>query len=213
MNVVFVLWGEKYNASQLQKLYDSVKQYGPTYNYHCFTDQSIDIKGLNIIPIDPKLHLHGVWNKLYMFAEIFPLTGKTFYFDIDTVIQGDPFKVDVDWEKLNLIYSHFKDDDLLRLTNYDVKINSSVMAWDNSNKDINSMWSHFETSGYRDYFLRKYAGIDRYIIHEGFKNLLRFFPADYTWSYKYEEEKSSPIVTFEELNFADIDFIPSSKDN
>lgn len=213
MNVIFVLWGTKYNSSQLEKLYNDVKQYRPNYNYYCFTDQSIDIYGLNIIPIPADLYLSGVWNKLYMFNKEFPISGKTWYFDIDTVIQSDPFKVDVDWKKINLLYSHFKDDDLLRLTNYDVKINSSVLAWNSDNSEFHTLWEHFQESGYRDYFMRKYAGIDRYIIHENFKDYLAFFPNDYTRSYKYENEKDAPVITFEELDFGHIDFEQELKVN
>ena len=64
-----------------------------------------------------------------MFSKTFPVYGKMWYFDIDVVVRGNPFIKDVQWDKLNLLYSHFKSDDLIRLTNYDVKINSSVMAW------------------------------------------------------------------------------------
>ena len=206
MNVIFVLWGEKYNSSQLEKLYNEVKQYGPDYSYYCFTDQDIKIDGLNIIPIPKNLYLHGVWNKLYMFSEEFPISGKTWYFDIDIVVKNNPFHEKVQWDKLNLIYSHFKSDDIIRLTNYDVKINSSVMAWDTNNLEIKKMWKHFNESGYRDYFLRKYAGIDRYIVHEDFNNSLSFFSSDYTKSYKYEENWDAPIITFEELDFGSSDF-------
>lgn len=213
MNIIFVLWGEKYNTSQLEKLYNDIKQYGPEYDYYCFTDQSINIDGLNIIPISSDLYLPDVWNKLYMFSPDFPLYGKTWYFDIDTIVQGNPFDVEVEWEYLNLLYSHFKDDDMIRLTNFDVKINSSIMAWDANNIELHKLWIHFEKSGYRDYFLRKYKGIDRYIIHEDFKDILRFFPFDYVWSYKYEEKKEAPIITFEELDFGNIDFESRIKTN
>lgn len=205
MNVVFVLWGNKYNVAQVEKLYNDIKQYKPKFNYYCFTDQQINIDGLNVIPI-PELYLPDVWNKLYMFSKEFPINGKTFYFDIDTVIQDNPFKVKVNWNKLNLLYSHFKDNDLIRLTNYDVKINSSVIAWDTNNSDLQNIWNYFETSGLRDYFMRKYEGIDRYIVHEGFEDYLEFFPSNYTWSYKYENEKPAPVVTFEELDFGLVDF-------
>ena len=213
MNVIFVLWGTKYNSDQLELIFSELKQYGPDHSYYCFTDQDINIPGINVIPIPPKLHLFGVWNKLHMFAKEFPLEGKTMYFDIDTVIVDNPFKQNIDWNYLNIIYNRDKDDDLIRLTNYDVKINSSVMAWDRDNEATHELWNHFEHSGLRDYFLRKYVGIDRFIVHEGFTHLLNYWPADFTWSYKYQEQHEAPIVTFEELDFGSGDFRQRLKAN
>lgn len=204
MNVLFVLWGKKYNSEQVETLYHSLKKFGPEYNYYCFTDQDVNIEGLNVIKIPKNLYLPGVWNKLYMFSKKFKVRGKIYYFDIDVAILENPFKIDVNWEKLNLIYSSHKK--IKKNTiGYDVNINSSVMAWDNDNLSIRRLWNHFDKSGYSDYFLRKYAGIDRYIVHEDFEDLLDFFPLDYTKSFKYEKEKEAPIVTFEELDFGSID--------
>ena len=205
MNIIFVLWGTKYSPDQVEELYLEIKQYYPEYDYYCFTDQLMHIDGLDIIPIQKDLNLYGVWNKLYMFSSQFPLAGRTVFFDIDVVVRGDPFKnINFDWNKVNIIYNHKKDDDLIRLTNYDVKINSSVIAW---NRDLHhDIWDKFENSGYRDYFLRKYKGIDRYLMHEGFYQSLNAIDESCTYSYKYDEENNAPIVTFEELDFGSSDF-------
>ena len=200
MNVIFVLWGKKYTAPELEILYNKIKQYKPEYNYYCFTDQDIKIDGLNIIPIPKDLYLQGVWNKLYMFSEQFPVSGKVWYFDIDIVVKDNPFLEKVEWDKLSLIYSSHKKI-IPNSIGYDVNINSSVMTWDTKNKKIQEIWKRFVNSGYRDYFLRKYAGIDRYIVHEGFEDLLSFFPSDYTKSHKYDKDANAPIITYEELNF------------
>ena len=199
MNVMFVLWGKKYTVPQLEILYNTVKQYKPKYNYYCFTDQDIKIDGLNIIPIQD-LYLPGVWNKLYMFSNPLGISGKIWYFDIDIVVKDNPFIEEVDWDKLNLIYSHHKKI-IPNTVGYDVNINSSVMAWQAENNEISKIWEHFINSGYRDYFLRKYAGIDRYIVHEGYTDLLSYFPSDYTKSHKYDKDADAPIITYEELDF------------
>jgi hypothetical protein len=212
MNVIFVLWGTKYNRSHVEDLYNQLKQYGPQETYYCFTDQHLNIPGIQDINIDPNLHLHGVWNKLYMFSKDFPVKGRLMFFDLDTIIQGNPFDVDIDWDKLNIVDCHWKDPSLVRITNNDVLINSSVIACDNNNPNIHGMWDHFQESGYRDYFLRKYVGIDRFIVHEGFGELIKLLPQDYILSYKYEDHsKGSPVVTFEEVDFGLANFIPNSK--
>ena len=85
---------------------------------------------------------------------------------------------------------------MIRPTNYDVTINSSVMFFDNSQPAINEIWNHFANSGLRDYFLRKYVGIDRYIQHEEF----RTHPLQISTSWKYDEVHNRPLVTFEEVD-------------
>jgi hypothetical protein len=213
MNVLFVLWGTKYNRSHVENLYNQLKQYGrDDFKYYCFTDQQLDIVGITEIPIDPKLHLHGVWNKLYMFSRDFPVSGDIMYFDLDTIIQDNPFNVGINFDKLTVVDCHWKSPSIVRITNNDVLINSSVLAWNSNNPDIHHIWDHFQLSGYRDYFLRKYVGIDRYLVHEGYDVLFDKLPHDYILSYKHEDHsKGSPVVTFEEVDFGSVDFIPNTK--
>jgi len=45
---------------------------------------------------------------------------------------------------------------------YDVLINSSIITW--TAGEQNHIWEHF-LSG-KDYFMRKYVGIDRFLVHE-----------------------------------------------
>ena len=53
----------------------------------------------------------------------------------------------------------------------------------------------------KDYFLRKYKGIDRYIVHE--KYSYETFPHTYIQSYKYQKEidYEPAIMTYEEVDF------------
>ena len=84
-----------------------------------------------------------------------------------------------------------------RSTNYDVRIASGVITWTAGNHT--GMWESFMAN--KDYYLRKYKGIDRYIAHEGYS--YNTFPHTYIQSYKYQQEINyePAIMTYEEVNF------------
>ena len=204
MNIIFVKWGSKYSSEDVNTLYKSLVR--EDYDYYCYTDDPSGIDpNINIILIPSKPALKVWWNKLYMFNKDFPLKGKTVFFDLDVYIRSDPWIIleSIDWQKLTLIdcsyKTHVTDD---RKHHFDVKINSSIAVWDADNPYIHSIWDKFY-SPQKDYYLRKYAGIDRFIVHEGF---------DYTTlnpeliqSYKYTSNETAPIVTFEEVDYGSQD--------
>lgn len=218
VNVIFVNFGTKYTPKQVNNLHNSLKLYDRGYKFHVYTDSPLSNivdynSDLNIIkPLKPSLPKW--WNKLAMFSKNFPVKGKVIYFDIDTFIQGDPFYIldSVDWNKLTMVDCHWKSKDLVRLTNLDVTVNSSVLTFDNTKASIQGLWDHFILSGLKDYFLRKYVGIDRYLMHEPFdKQLFDTFPHDFILSYKYENHtKSAPVITCEEMDFGSINPISVS---
>ena len=206
MNIIFVKWGTKYSSDHVINLYNSLKNYDyPNHYYYCYTDRDADVlinAGLRTIPIPEKPSLKKWWNKLKMFDKDFPLVGKNLYFDLDIKINSDPFDIikQINWNKLTVIDCHWKKSNLYkRLSNYDVDINSSMLAWHSKSTSVHEMWNHFYNSGYKDYFLRKYVGIDRYIVHEDFE--YNTFPHDFIQSYKYEPNKKAPVTTFEEVKF------------
>ena len=200
MNIIFVKWGTKYSSEDVNILYKSLVR--EDFDYYCYTDDPSGIDpNINIIPIPAKPALKVWWNKLYMFNKDFPLSGKTIFFDLDIYIRSDPWKIldKIDWNNLTLVdcsYKTYVTDD--RKHHFDVKINSSVAAWNTDNSNIHSIWNKFYTNK-RDYYLRKYAGIDRFIVHEGF-NYTTFNP-DLIQSYKYSNNITAPIVTFEEVDY------------
>jgi hypothetical protein len=201
--------GTKYVPQQVNALFESLIQYRPDYQYHCYTD-AIDVSmfdsRINIIPVISKPKLVGVWNKLAMFSNKFPIRGRIMYFDLDTLVVGNPFNVDIDWDKFTMVDCHWKPQSIIRSSNYDVTFNSSMLAWDTESEIVSQFWDHFIYSGQKDYFLRKYVGIDRYLKHEYFdKDDFAYFPHDYIQSYKYEQYKQAPVITFEELDFGSID--------
>ncbi len=212
-NVVFVKWGDKYSSDHVINLYKSLFKYNSECNYYCLTDSDADTlieHNIKTISLSHKPALKKWWNKLKMFDKNLPvnnltphaLVGKCLYFDLDIKINSDPFLVldQINWDKLTMIDCHWKQSDLYhRLSNYDVNVNSSVLAWDTEQSNAEEIWDHFIDSGYKDYFLRKYVGIDRYIVHEDFS--YNTFPQDFIQSYKYEKNKIAPVTTFEEVDF------------
>lgn len=48
---------------------------------------------------------------------------------------------------------------------YDVHINSSIITW--TAAEQSHIWEYFLSN--RDYFMRKYVGIDRFLVHEKFE--------------------------------------------
>lgn len=213
INVIFVMVGNKYTPQHVIQLHQQLVKYGPDHKYYVCTDRpNADFGSIEVIHIPPKHHLFTVWNKLWMFSDEFPVKGPCLYFDLDTIIRKDPFDVeiptdDVDRPFLRMVDCHWKYPSIVRLTNYDVLCNSSVLAWNSNNPWIHNIWNHFQTSGQRDYFVKKYVGIDRYLVHEcPGPDSICYFPRDYIRSHKYElPNKDAPVVTFEEVNFGLID--------
>ena len=209
MNIVFVKWGTKYPSEDVNILYDSLKKYCD-YSFYCYTDDPTGIDShVNIIDIPSKPALKVWWNKLPMFNKDFPLHGKTIFFDLDVYIRSSPLLLLLpsDWSKLTLIdcrpWKDIINTDGNYSTRYDVTMNSTVITWDADNPEIHKMWDHFNGSQ-KDYFLRKYKGIDRFIQHEGFS--YNTFPIELIQSYKYQLEDeyiNQPIVTFEEVDYGD----------
>lgn len=202
MNVIFVKWGTKYSSAYVNKL---VRKLYPTFDkFYCFTDDPEGIDSyVNIIPIPKDLHLKKWWNKLYMFSADFPLSGPTLFFDLDIRINKNPAKhfVDVNWDALTVVGAWHKMDNEVysRPQNYDVTMHSSVIAWNADNEKIHAIWDHFNT-GQRDYYLRKYKGIDRFITHEEFEYEL--FPEELTRSEKYEHDIAERVITtFEDCEY------------
>jgi hypothetical protein len=80
------------------------------------------------------------------------------------------------------------------------------MMWDASNLEMQEYWNHFN-GGFRDYFMRKYTGIDRYIVHEDFDYFI--FDHEYIQSKKYQPKVNYEpcVLTFEEIDVGINDLI------
>ena len=150
MNVIFVKFGTKYNADHVNRLARKLEDVGRLY---CYTDDSegVDDRLVECVePVGPKLK--GVWNKLTLFAPFFPIQNETLYVDLDTTVNYLPITAIANHrhqyggigEKLHLIHNPQKTK-MIRASNYDVDINSSVMLFDNRTDGIHEIWNHFNT--------------------------------------------------------------------
>lgn len=180
MNIIFVKWGTKYSSDDVNKLYKSLSQFADNI-FYCYTEDSSNINSnINIIDIPSKPALKKWWNKLAMFNKDFPIQGNNMFFDLDLNINSNPFYVldKVNWDTLTMVSR----EDKINMLNhsdhhFNVSVNSSVLCWNSNNKKIHEIWNKFINSGLKDYYLRKYVGIDRYIVHEEFEHST--FPFDY----------------------------------
>ena len=163
-SIIFVKHGDKYSALHVNRLFKQLMKYYPAAEYFCYTEnkQHIDAR-INIIPILKKPSLRLWWNKLAMFSDKFPVEGKCLFFDLDMDIKRDPSEY-IKWDGLTILNSYWKKNMYFDKHAYDVKINSSVITWTANQQS--HIWNHFMSN--RDYFMRKYKGIDRFLVHENF---------------------------------------------
>jgi|TARA_R110000744_G_scaffold229985_1_gene348133 hypothetical protein len=199
-NVICVKFGTKYDESYVRKLYQDIRDKTESeFNFYCYTDRwDGPSNGISLILPLGKPTLKRVWNKLRLFDPAMPISQhKTYFFDLDVKILKDPLIDLDDWSKITIVDSHWKVGKLYnRLSNYDVKINSSVIAW--IPMDTEDIWDHFNT-GLRDYYMRKYVGIDRFIVHEDIE--YNTFNHSYIQSKKYQPnvDYDASVLTFEEI--------------
>ena len=162
LNIIFVKHGDKYRSGHVNRLYDQLIEFYPDANYFCYTENATGVDArINIIDCFEKPKLKYWWNKLAMFSKDFPVKGKCLYFDLDMDIKRDPSDF-IAWDGLTIIRDYWKDDLYHAPHAYDVHINSSIITWIAGTQDF--IWQHFLTN--KDYFMRKYPGIDRFIVHE-----------------------------------------------
>tara|TARA_B110000259_G_C13978023_1_gene387498 strand:+ start:76 stop:684 length:609 start_codon:yes stop_codon:yes gene_type:complete len=160
-NIIFVKHGDKYSAEHVNRLFEQLHNYYPWANYYCYTDKPEGVLA-ECIPCFKKPSLKFWWNKLAMFSKDFPVTGTCLYFDLDMDIKEDPSSF-INWDGLTILKDYWKDDLYMAPHAYDVHINSSVITW--TAGEQTHIWEHFMSN--KDYFMRKYPGIDRFLVHEG----------------------------------------------
>lgn len=162
LNIIFVKHGDKYQSGHVNRLYDQLIEFYPYANYFCYTENATGVDArINIIDCFKKPKLKYWWNKLAMFSKDFPVKGKCLYFDLDMDVKEDPSSL-ITWDGLTVIRDYWKDDLYHAPHAYDVHINSSIITWIAGEQ--HHVWEHFLTN--KDYFMRKYPGIDRFLVHE-----------------------------------------------
>tara|TARA_B110000259_G_scaffold187994_1_gene244371 strand:- start:89 stop:682 length:594 start_codon:yes stop_codon:yes gene_type:complete len=159
-NIIFVKHGDKYNAKHVNRLLEQLHDYYPGVNYYCYTDNPEGVLA-ECIPCFEKPSLKFWWNKLAMFSKDFPVKGRCLYFDLDMDIKSDPSQY-INWDGLTILDAYWKKDMYMAPHAYDVSINSSIITWVAGEQD--HIWEKFMSN--RDYYMRKYPGIDRFLVHE-----------------------------------------------
>tara|TARA_B100001059_G_scaffold13892_1_gene11234 strand:- start:711 stop:1337 length:627 start_codon:yes stop_codon:yes gene_type:complete len=208
MNIITVKFGTKYGPEFVNKIYNDIKDQLKLDKFYCYTDDSYGLdEGIEVIPDQGRPTLKVWWNKLRMFDRNFPLSGDILFLDLDTKVQDPKKLLEISSQNLTFINCHWKQGKLYnRLSNYDVKMNSSMIAWNADDSSVHKIWDHFNT-GFRDYYLRKYKGIDRFIVHEDFD--YETFPNTYIQSKKYHPDINydTIITTYEEMEVGIEDLI------
>ena len=162
-NIVFVKVGKLYNTNHVYKLKNNLLDFYPSSNYWCYTDSNVD----NINNISPLITLKKWWAKLALFSSKMPFQGTVLYFDLDVVVNKH---IEIDnFNGLTVLDAYWKDISKKAVHSFDVDINSSIIKWTAGEQD--HIWQHFLSN--KDYFMRKYVGIDRFIFHENI-NFYRF---------------------------------------
>lgn len=162
-NIIFVKHGDKYDPGHVNRLRDQLREYYHDAQYFCYTDNPLNVE-IECIPCFEKPALKFWWNKLAMFSKDFPLEGKCLYFDLDMDIKEDPSNF-IKWDGLTILDAYWKKDMYIAPHAYDVSINSSIITWVAGEQD--HIWEKFMSN--RDYYMRKYPGIDRFLVHEKIK--------------------------------------------
>jgi hypothetical protein len=159
-NIIFVKHGDKYSPEHVNRLFEQLHNYYPWANYYCYTDNPEGVLA-ECIPCFKKPSLKFWWNKLAMFSKDFPVKGRCLYFDLDMDIKSDPSQY-INWDGLTILDAYWKKDKYMAPHAYDVSINSSIITWVAGEQD--HIWEKFMSN--RDYYMRKYPGIDRFLVHE-----------------------------------------------
>lgn len=177
MNIICLKWGDKFSHEHVNRLYRMVcKNFHGDFNFICHTENANGIDRNVIIQPLPDYDLENWWWKLTLFEH--PTRTSTMFLDLDIVIQNDITHLKNLCEKnmLCLIKAYWKPYDI---TEYDTKLNSSIMIWSG---DCTDMWNKFEKN--QDYYMLKYNGIDSYLDHDQNEKLL-YIPRDEVYSRLY----------------------------
>lgn len=213
-NIVFVKWGNKYSAKHVNVLVDALRSQDEyDLSFYCYTEDPDRIyENVTILEIPEDNTLKVWWNKLALFKQgTLPDEEETIYIDLDVRIDDAECFITSVLE----YYEHIANGDLAvidaphkreelynRPHSYDVDFHSSVMYWIPGRIAKAGIWETFDTSQ-RDYFLRKYKGIDRFFAHEMDLQLVKMENIAHSekWDGPRQKYDLKSITTFEELDY------------
>ena len=181
-NLICVKWGSTYGPEYVINLYNGVKRYqDKNFAIHVFTDDDRYLpRGKNwIFHRLPNWNLtanKSWWYKMEIFNQWHGLVGRNLYVDLDVIVTGD----------MTTMWNHGDDkfvicQDFNRVFAHNISlVNSSVMAWSNSNLD----WLYQKFINDRLLNTNRLRG-DQDYIHEQIKDYIRW-PREWAMSYRWE---------------------------
>ena len=89
MNIILLKHGTKYFADDVNFQAKVLKKF-TNYDIFCFTEDPKDVI-IKTIPIQSKPKLRKWWNKMHLFRDNFPLSGKCVLFDLDVIPKVESF--------------------------------------------------------------------------------------------------------------------------
>lgn len=143
-NIVCLKWGNKFTPDYVNNLYAGVKRNTTLpIKFHCVTENPKGIHpGINIINL-PQLSLSSWWYKLWLFSKEFPIKGRIFYLDLDTIITDnidDILKVDKPFVTLIDVFKILNPNRTDNWGRWGEQVGSGVMSWDG---DFSHIWESF----------------------------------------------------------------------
>lgn len=165
MNIVLLKHGDKYSADDVNRQAERIIKVskGTNNKIYCFTEDRTGVE-IECIDIPEKPKLRRWWNKMHLFRDNFPLTGKCVLFDLDVEIKKDPFQYikNIDFNYPTFMKDYWKEEKHIKIHAFNTLLNSSTLAW--TAKKNTYIWDIFAKN--IDYHTRKYKGIDRFFWHE-----------------------------------------------
>ena len=187
LNVICLKHGTKYSPAYVNKLYNMIERHLTVpHRFVCFTDNPLELNPkIEIRMLPQNQRIQGWWWKPYIFkADHFPTGDTNLFFDLDMVIVGNIDKL------ANYLPTEFVGlEDVSRVfKTVPQKLGSAVLKWPSGKfhdicddlYDDPSITTRFP--GDQDYIWKKYQGT------------IRFFPAEWIVSYKWEVRNRMELV-------------------
>lgn len=176
INIITVKWGDKFDASFVNRLYTMVaKNTNYKFDFYCLTEDPTNIREeVKILPLELSIDLEKWWWKMCIFN--LQLDGIKLFLDLDLVIQNNIDSIFKSTEKLTTIKCYWKEiayeeNILPEPPGYNMPLNSSIMLW---KSDLSKLWQNFYADP--EHYMMKYIGIDSYLYFNEYDNLNFFEP-------------------------------------
>jgi hypothetical protein len=185
LNVICLKHGTKYGPEYVNRLYNMIQRnLTIPHRFICFTDNSRELNSNIEVRALPSMNLQGWWWKPYIFKpDHFDTGDVNFFLDLDMVIISNIDKL------INYLPGEFIGlEDVGRIFNRTPKLGSAVLRWTSGSQE--KIWTTLEL----DPKLTKHFPGDQDYIWHLCQREIKFFPADWIRSYKWEVRNRSELV-------------------